>query len=115
MIPNVSNYSNEFKDLYIRMISFKPERRPRLNEILNDPWFKEINDMSEEELCKLEEEIMEEFLALEEKKNKDNENIHSNQNTDYTDNASSNFSQYLSEYITEEEVNEDKVVELPDE
>jgi len=31
------------------------------------------------------------------------------------DNASSNFSQYLSEYITEEEVNEDKVVELPDE
>ena len=88
MIPNVSNYSNEFKDLYIRMISFKPERRPRINEILNDPWFKEINDMSEEELCKLEEEIMEEFLALEEKKNKDNENIHSNQNTDYTDNAS---------------------------
>ena len=88
IIPNVSNYSDEFKDLYIRMISFKPERRPRINEILNHPWFKEINDMSEEELSKLEVEIMEEFLALEEKKNKDNESIHSNQNTDYTDNAS---------------------------
>ena len=80
-IPYISKVSDEFKNLYIKMISFKPEKRPRINEILNDPWFKEINTMTEEELNKIQEEIMEEFVSLEAKKNSDNENI-SRQTTD---------------------------------
>ena len=74
-IPYISTLSNEFKNLYIKMVSFKPEKRPRINEILNDPWFAEINNMSEEQLNELHEEMMEEFVTLEAKKNSDNENL----------------------------------------
>ena len=84
-IPYISKLSNEFKNLYIKMVSFKPEKRPRINEILNDPWFAEINNMSEEQLNEVHEELMEEFVSLEAKKNSDNENI-SHQTTD-TDTA----------------------------
>ena len=102
IIPDISHYSEEFKNLYIKMISLKGDKRPRLNEILNDPWFKEINDMSEDELNEVKEKIMEEFLELEEKKNKDNENIQNNQKTDYTDNPSNrglSSEQYFKESI----------------
>ena len=37
--------SPEFKELYFKMISIKPEKRPNIKEILNDPWFEEIDDM----------------------------------------------------------------------
>ena len=74
-IPSISKLSNEFKNLYIKMVSFKPEKRPRINEILNDPWLAEINNMSEEQLNEVHEEMMEEFVTLEAKKNSDNENI----------------------------------------
>ena len=36
--------SKEFKKLYFKMISYKPENRPNIKEILNDPWFKEIEE-----------------------------------------------------------------------
>jgi serine/threonine protein kinase len=78
--PYISKLSDEFKNLYIKMISFKPEKRPRIDEILKDPWFQEINDMSEEQLNEIKEEIMEEFTNLEAKKNSDNESL-SNQTT----------------------------------
>ena len=73
--PYISKLSEEFKNLYIKMVSFKPEKRPRINEILNDPWLSEINNMSEEQLNEIHEEMMEEFVTLEAKKNSDNENI----------------------------------------
>ena len=60
--------SPEFKNLYIDMIIFKPDKRPRIKDILNGPWMKEINDLNNEEYQKLEYEVIKEFFKLEEKK-----------------------------------------------
>ena len=57
--------SEELKNLYNKMISFKPEERPTIEEILNDEWMKEIRDLSDEQFKELEIEIREEFLRRE--------------------------------------------------
>ena len=62
--------SKQFKDLYFKMICYKPEKRPNINEILTDPWFQEIEDMkknNKEKLDELEQEIREIFINLTEK------------------------------------------------
>ena len=51
------NISDEFKNLYIRMISFNPRKRPKIDEILKDKWFGNIPNMTEEELKNYEKEI----------------------------------------------------------
>jgi serine/threonine protein kinase len=58
-----NNYSNEFKDLYIRMVSFNENNRPTIAQILNHHWFDEINNMNEQQLNQLEENVINEFLA----------------------------------------------------
>ena len=82
--------SAEFKNLFINMILFKPEKRPRIKDILNDPWMKEINDLNKEEYEKLECEVINEFLKLQEKKeikNKDNlNNDYDNKNKNIKEN-----------------------------
>ena len=82
LIPKCSDLSEEFKDLYLRMVSYNPMKRPRINEILNDPWMKEINEMNEEQLNELNQEIAEEFMKLEDKMNSSNEMSQSSQNTE---------------------------------
>ena len=72
-------------DVYLKMVSYKPKKRPSIDNILNDPWMMEINKMNEEELDNLHKNIMEEFIELEVKKNSDNEVIVVNKNTAYTD------------------------------
>ena len=57
--------SEEFKDLYNKMVSYKPKERPTIIEILKSKWMKEVRDLSEDQLKKLEEEIIEEFLERE--------------------------------------------------
>ena len=60
--------SPEFKNLIIRMVAFKEEDRPKnIQEILDDAWFKEINNLSEEEEKKLKEEYISEMKKKEEK------------------------------------------------
>ena len=62
--------SKEFKKLYFKMISYKPENRPNIKEILNDPWFKEIDDLKKnnnERFDDIENEIREMFCSLREK------------------------------------------------
>ena len=56
---------NDFKDLYNKMISYKPKKRPTIIEILKSEWMKEVRDLTEDQLQKLEEEIIEEFLKRE--------------------------------------------------
>jgi serine/threonine protein kinase len=51
------NISDEFKNLYIKMISFNPRKRPKIDEILKDKWFGNIPNMTEEELKNYEKEI----------------------------------------------------------
>jgi len=84
-VSRVSELSEEFKNLYMRMVSFIPDKRPSIKEILNDPWMKEINDMNEDQLEQLNLEIIDEFMKLKDKKDKLNETFESNQNSDNLD------------------------------
>jgi len=60
------DFSDEFKELYIKMVAYEPLARPSLDDVLSDPWLKEINDIFEnkEEKEKLEEEYKKEFSNL---------------------------------------------------
>ena len=51
--------SDNFKRLYVKMISIKPENRPPLDIILSDPWFEEVNVENKDEKDKLENEYRE--------------------------------------------------------
>ena len=50
------------------MVDYKEEKRPNIEEILNDPLMKEINDLNEMEYKILEEEVYQEFVKLYDKK-----------------------------------------------
>ena len=60
------DFSEEFKKLYIKMVAYEPLSRPSLDDVLSDPWLKEINDILEnkEEKKNLEIEYKNEFLSL---------------------------------------------------
>jgi serine/threonine protein kinase len=58
------NLSSEFKDLYIKMVIYNPQSRLTADEVLNHPWFDEINKMSDETKEELEKKIKEEFIKL---------------------------------------------------
>jgi len=54
--------TEEFKNLYIKMISYYPKLRPdNIDDILNDPWMKEVTSLDNKEYNKLEEEVYKEF------------------------------------------------------
>ena len=74
--------SEELKNLYIKMVSFNPDERPSIEEILNDPWMKEINDLNEEEYKKLEKEVFQDFKEKEIKVLEKNENIEASSSSD---------------------------------
>ena len=60
------NYlSEEFKNLYSKMISFNPKERPTIEEIYNDEWLREIRDLNEQELMDLEQELINELKRRE--------------------------------------------------
>ena len=62
------DFSEEFKKLYIKMVAYEPLSRPSLDDVLSDPWLKEINDIlenkEEKEKENLEEEYKNEFSSL---------------------------------------------------
>ena len=55
------NPSKEFKNLFIRMVTHNPQQRPTIDEILNDAWMQEINNLNNEELNALENELRNEL------------------------------------------------------
>ena len=59
--------SVEFKNLVLKMISYIPEKRPFINEILNDPWMNEVTgkNINDEEKQKLEDKVFKEFQERE--------------------------------------------------
>ena len=61
----INGLSNEFKQLFFKMVSFKPSDRPTIEQILNGDWMKEIREMTNEQLMQLENEIREEFQKRE--------------------------------------------------
>ena len=54
---NIHNLSNDFKDLYLKMIAYHPDERPSCDEILNHPWFDEVTNLSKEEEEQIKKEI----------------------------------------------------------
>jgi len=42
-------FTDEFKKLYLKMVAKKPSERPKIDEILSDPWLQEINDEKEKD------------------------------------------------------------------
>ena len=63
------NLSNEFKDLFLRMVSYDPLQRPTIDQILNDPWMQELNNLNNEQLNDLENELRNELIKREEEVN----------------------------------------------
>jgi len=62
---NQLNLSPEFKNLYIRMVSFNENNRPTIDQILNDNWFNELQGLNNEQLNQLENDLHNEFIARE--------------------------------------------------
>ena len=74
----VGEISSEVKNLYIKMISFNPDERPSIEDILDkDPWMQEIKNLSEEEYKSLEKEVYKDFLEREIQVKQQNLNLES--------------------------------------
>ena len=58
---NGLNLSESFKNLYLRMEAFNPNERPTIEEVLNDEWMQEINNLNAEQINILENEIRQEL------------------------------------------------------
>lgn len=79
----IGEISPELKQLYIKMVSFNPDERPNIEDILNkEPWMQEIKNLSEEEYKSLEEEVYEDFKEREIKVKENNLNLESESNDD---------------------------------
>ena len=61
-ITNI-DYSDEFKDLYIKMICYNENNRPSIPQILNHHWFDEISNLDSEQLNELELDVRNDFLS----------------------------------------------------
>ena len=61
----IREISDELKTLYLKMVSHNEEERPSIEEILRDPWMKEVNDLNEIEYKFLESEVYKVFRHLE--------------------------------------------------
>jgi len=69
-INKVGNLSEEFKNLYLRLVAFNPNERPTIEEIYNHEWMKEIRDLNEEEFKEYENDLINELNNREEILNK---------------------------------------------
>ena len=56
-LPYGLNVSESFKNLYLRMVALNPDDRPTIEQILNDPWMQEINNLNAEQMIALENEL----------------------------------------------------------
>ena len=57
--------SDNFKNLYIKMVSYNDQERPSIQDILNNDWLKDIRDLKQDESDKLEKSLREEFVKRE--------------------------------------------------
>jgi len=60
----ITGLSDEFKRLFLRMVSLNPIERPSIDDILKDEWFNELQ--TEEVRLEVEEEVRNEFKDREE-------------------------------------------------
>ena len=65
-IIDINDLTEDFKNLYIKIVTYSPEKRPSIQEIINDVWFNEIRNLSDKELKETELELIDELKAREE-------------------------------------------------
>ena len=56
-IMKLLNLSEDFKDLYQRMVAYEPDERPTFDEILKHPFLKDVINLTPEEENKIREEL----------------------------------------------------------
>ena len=61
----IDGFSPEFKDLFKKMVHFKPNQRPTIEEILSHDWMKEVTNLNEEEFKIYEENLISELKKRE--------------------------------------------------
>ena len=98
-VKSIGEMSEDLKKLYIKMVSYNPDERPSIEEILNDPWMKEINDLNENEYKNLEKEIYEDFKEREKKVIESNENVTSSSNENMSIDNSRGLNEEDKEYF----------------
>ena len=64
-IMGLTGLSLEFKKLFIRMVAYDPNKRPKIKEILVDDWFKEITNIKEDKFKAYEENLIKELKERE--------------------------------------------------
>ena len=60
----IKGVSQEFKNLYIQMVSYTSFERPTIAQILASEWMREINDLNEKEKIELENEVKDELKKI---------------------------------------------------
>ena len=65
-LNEIGKLSDEFKELFLKMVAFNPKERPNIDEILKDKWFNEINNLTDDERQKLKDKLIKEFQQREE-------------------------------------------------
>ena len=61
------NLTQEFRNLFIRMVNPNPAQRPTIAQILNDAWMQEINNLNPQQMDALENEVRNEFQLREQR------------------------------------------------
>ena len=79
----VGGISEELKNLYIKMVSYNPKLRPSIDDILNDPWMKEVTSLDDKGYNELDKEIYEEFKKREVDVLNNNETIDADSSSSY--------------------------------
>ena len=62
---DISDLSEDFKKLFIKIVSYNPKNRPNIEEIYNDSWLKEIRDLNQNEIKEYEQYLIEELKSRE--------------------------------------------------
>ena len=58
---NIKNLSQNFKNLFLKMVAYNPEERPTIEEIRNDKFMSDIINASEEQLSLLRKKMINEI------------------------------------------------------
>ena len=53
--------SENFKNLYLKMVAFEPDERATIKDVLESPWLQEYNNLNQQEKTDLENEVKDEF------------------------------------------------------
>ena len=82
---NNLNLSQEFKNLFIRMVNPNPAQRPTIDQILHEAWMQEINNLNQEQINALENEVRNEFQLREQQVQNLQQNQQNINNIDFDD------------------------------